>query len=204
MDSVSSWAQGIIVAVIIGTIIEMILPKGSNSKYVKVVIGIFVLFSIIVPVIGKMYNGKIDANSIINLEDYEIDVASSNISSESIEEQKNNQILNIYKENLQLDIQSKVQLKGFKTENVLVEVSNDDNYTINKIEMKIIEKNQEYLNEKKVASIVDNIESVKINLSAKNKQEEETQSILTENEKKDLKQYLCNTYEINEDKVSIL
>ena len=204
MDSVSSWAQGIIVAVIIGTIIEMILPKGSNSKYVKVVIGIFVLFSIIVPVIGKMYNGKIDANSIINLEDYEIDVASSNISSESIEEQKNNQILNIYKENLQLDIQSKIQLKGFKTENVLVEVSNDDNYTINKIEMKIIEKNQEYLNEKKVASIVDNIESVKINLSAKNKQEEETQSILTENEKKDLKQYLCNTYEINEDKVSIL
>ena len=204
MDSVSSWAQGIIVAVIIGTIIEMILPKGSNSKYVKVVIGIFVLFSIIVPVIGKIYNGKIDANSIINLEDYEIDVASSNISSESIEEQKNNQILNIYKENLQLDIQSKVQLKGFKTENVLVEVSNDDNYTINKIEMKIIEKNQEYLNEKKVASIVDNIESVKINLSAKNKQEEETQSILTENEKKDLKQYLCNTYEINEDKVSIL
>lgn len=204
MESVSSWAQGIIIAVIIGTIIEMILPKSSNSKYVKVVIGIFVLFSIIVPVIGKMYNGKIDANSIININDYEIDTSSSNTSPESIEKQKNNQILNIYKENLQLDIQSKVQLKGFKTENVLVEVSNDDNYTINKIEMKITEKNQEYMNEKKVASIVDNIESVKISLSTNNNKNEETQEVLTEAEKNDLKKYLSTTYEIKQENICIL
>ena len=203
MESVSSWAQGIIVAVIVGTIIEMILPKSSNSKYVKVVIGIFVLFSIVVPVIGKMYNNKIDANSIINLSDYDIKATSSNISAESIEEQKSNQIINIYKENLQLDIQSKVQVKGYKTDSVLVEISNDDNYTINKIEFKVIEKNQELLNEKKVTSIVDNIESVKINLS-NNKKNTDTASILTEKEKSDLRQYLCDTYEIKKENVCIL
>ena len=31
----SNWAQGIIVALIVGTIIEMILPNGNNKKYVK-------------------------------------------------------------------------------------------------------------------------------------------------------------------------
>ena len=36
----------IIIAVIIGTIIEMLLPKNKNSKYIKVVIGMFVLFTI--------------------------------------------------------------------------------------------------------------------------------------------------------------
>ena len=46
---ISNWAQGIIVAVIIGTIIEMVLPEGNCKKYVKVVIGIYILFSIISP-----------------------------------------------------------------------------------------------------------------------------------------------------------
>ena len=35
---ISNWAQGIIVAVIIGTIIEMVLPEGNCKKYVKVLI----------------------------------------------------------------------------------------------------------------------------------------------------------------------
>ena len=36
----SKWAQGIIVAVVISTLIELILPNGSSKKYVKVIIGI--------------------------------------------------------------------------------------------------------------------------------------------------------------------
>ena len=38
MEWFSSWAQGIVVAVIIGTIIEMILPEGNCKKYIKVVV----------------------------------------------------------------------------------------------------------------------------------------------------------------------
>ena len=47
LEIISVWAQGIIVSVIIATIIEMILPNSSNSKYIKVVIGVFILFNII-------------------------------------------------------------------------------------------------------------------------------------------------------------
>ena len=34
----NSWAQGIILAVIIVTILEMIVPEGKNKKYIKIVI----------------------------------------------------------------------------------------------------------------------------------------------------------------------
>ena len=42
MEFVSNWAQGVIVAVIIATIIEMLLPSNGNGKYVKVVVGVFI------------------------------------------------------------------------------------------------------------------------------------------------------------------
>ena len=38
MDWISDWAGGIIIAVIIGTVIEMILPEGNSKKYIKMVI----------------------------------------------------------------------------------------------------------------------------------------------------------------------
>ena len=35
MEWMTTWAQGIIVAVIITTIIELILPEGNHKKYIK-------------------------------------------------------------------------------------------------------------------------------------------------------------------------
>ena len=56
MSFIVIWSKGIIIVVIIATIIEMLLPNNGNGKYVKMVIGIFVLFSIISPVINKFRN----------------------------------------------------------------------------------------------------------------------------------------------------
>lgn len=66
----SSWAQGIIVAVIVATIVELLLPNGSSKKYVKVVVGIYILFSIIAPVVNKFANQDINTE-IFNLDKYE-------------------------------------------------------------------------------------------------------------------------------------
>ena len=54
MGWVSNWIQGIIIAVVISTIVEMILPEGNSKKYIKVVIGVYILFSIVSPVISKV------------------------------------------------------------------------------------------------------------------------------------------------------
>lgn len=67
---ISSWTQGIIVSVIIASIIEMILPDGNSKKYVKVVIGVFILFSIVSPVINKFTKKEINISSIVDVEKY--------------------------------------------------------------------------------------------------------------------------------------
>ena len=64
---ITLWAQGIIVALIVGTILEMILPSGNNKKYIKMMIGLYVLYTIISPVV-KLSN--------INIDSYENVVAS--------------------------------------------------------------------------------------------------------------------------------
>ena len=67
INFLSSWAEQIVLAVIIATIIELILPNSKSKKYVQMVIGIYVLFNIISPVIK---NKDILTFEEINLEKY--------------------------------------------------------------------------------------------------------------------------------------
>ena len=61
-----NWCEGIIVAVIISIIIEAILPEGNHKKYVKVVIGIYLVFTILNPFLGKL-NQPMNWNQNFNL-----------------------------------------------------------------------------------------------------------------------------------------
>ena len=44
---ISSWAEQIIIAVIVVTILEMILPKGNSKKYIQTIMGVYILYTII-------------------------------------------------------------------------------------------------------------------------------------------------------------
>ena len=46
INFLSSWAEQIVLAVIIATIIELILPDSKNKKYIQMVIGVYILFNI--------------------------------------------------------------------------------------------------------------------------------------------------------------
>ena len=70
MNWISNWIQGIIIAVIIGTIIEMLLPEGNCKKYVKVVIGVYILFSIVSPVITKVTGSEFRVSDIYDINSY--------------------------------------------------------------------------------------------------------------------------------------
>ena len=63
ISKINVWTQGILIATIIAIIIQLILPENKNKKYIKVIIGIYILFCIIHPVIGKS----------VNLEDYDLE-----------------------------------------------------------------------------------------------------------------------------------
>ena len=63
IDLFNTWAKNIILAVMIVSIFEMILPKNKNTKYIKMIMGLYILFNIISPLIGK--NLKFDVNEIM-------------------------------------------------------------------------------------------------------------------------------------------
>ncbi len=75
-----NWCEEIIVAVIISIIIEAILPEGNHKKYVKVVIGIYVIFTILHPLLGKL-NMNFDFEKEFNLDTTQVssDVNAQNI-----------------------------------------------------------------------------------------------------------------------------
>ena len=68
INFLSSWAEQVILAVIIATILELILPNSKNKKYVQMVIGVYVLFNIISQIIKnkeKLVFSEIDLDKYI-------------------------------------------------------------------------------------------------------------------------------------------
>ncbi len=220
IEWISDWSGSIIVAVIIGTIIEMILPEGNSKKYIKMVIGIYILFTIISPVITKFTGKTIEISKDLELDTY-IDQASKNAKLYNTIEQDNNEsILNIYKSGIEDDIKAKLELKGYSLNKIHLIVSDDNTYKINAIKINIsnkeekgVDKNAEISDSKNNISI-DEIESVKkVSIESnsnelKNEVEEaeknvETENKLTNNQIKELKEYLSDIYEVEENNIII-
>ncbi len=205
MNFISGWAQGIIVAVIIATIIEMLLPSNGNGKYVKIVVGVFVLFSIISPIISK-FKGSGNSSSI-DFDSYIKESTDSTTQVSSLSLDNDNAIRQMYEENLKIDIKSKLSQKGYVVGEVNLGISNDDEYTLNKIEVRITGKNDETAQEGNVqntTTIVENIENIKVSLggSSKDEKQEET-SVISETEKSRLKEYLSSVYEVKENNILV-
>ena len=79
INFMSSWAEQIVLAVVVATIIEMILPKNKNKKYIQMVIGVYVVFNIISPIIKNKEEFSIEKYNIENYQtksNYEIDQSS--------------------------------------------------------------------------------------------------------------------------------
>ena len=206
MSFITMWAQGIIVAVIIATIIEMILPTNSNGKYVKVVIGMFVLFTIISPVINKFKNNDID---IINADDYLKNSENQTLETSSINLSNENTIKRMYEENLKVDIKSKVSQKGYTTDEIKLEILDNGEYTLNRIEFRVTAKNNasnsnQENNANNTTTIIENIENIKVSLGGSSRDEKkEEKSLISESEKRKLREYLSGVYEVNENNILI-
>ncbi len=196
---ISSWTQGIIVSVIIASIIEMILPDGNSKKYVKVVIGVFILFSIVSPVINKFTKKEINISSIVDVEKYS---DAKQVSSTNLEVNTNLNIKQMYETNLKVDIKSKIESKGFKVKDITINIS-DDEYKIDKIDIGImgeINEESEVKNNKKsknnVIGIVDSIEKISVDISSKVSKEEK-EYVISSKDANTLKEYLSNVYDVN-------
>lgn len=193
-----SWATGIVIAVIIATIIEMILPNSTSKKYIKIIIGIFIVYTIISPVIGS-FKGE-DLNNYIKVENY-IQSSSNALQTNEVSDNAQSSIKKIYSQNLQNDLKTKLKEKGYISNNINISISNDDKYNIERIDIKVDEKvtnpNQD---EKQVKTIVDNIKAIKIKVK---KDDSQNNAIITENDKNEIKEYIKQIYQIDLNNINV-
>lgn len=194
MNWISGWIQGIIIAVIIGTIIEMLLPDGNCKKYVKVVIGVYILFSIASPVITKVTGNEFRVSDIYDINTY-IEVSAKS-SQENIENNQQNQIKQVYITNLKNDMKQKIQEKGYSVKSLTLEISNDEQYTLKKIFAQVSKRKNEENNE------VKGVNEINITISNTTENIEEDISISTK-EQNDLKAYLSGIYNLEEKNINI-
>ena len=193
---ISSWAQGIIMAVIIGAIIEMILPEGNSKKYEKIVIGVYVLFTIISPVISKITGKTIQVSDILELNKYIEETENNSKLYVTLDEDNSNNIKDIYESSLRNDIKAKIEAKGYNAKNIKLEIEDDEEYTLKKIDIEI------YKNMEKNKKDIETIQNVDINISQKST-ENDMQEKLSEKDKRKLKDYLSGVYEIDEKNINI-
>lgn len=194
IEFLSSWAQGIIVAVIIATLIEMILPNSSSKKYVKVVIGMYILFTIVSPIIKKVGGKDINLNTI-NIEKYEQQISKSdNTISRKFEDNNTRSIKDIYVSNLKADISAKLKEKGYNIDTSDIQIKDDENYTIEKITLKLIKMEQE---QEKNNEIVINTVEIGNTISQKDSK------TLSDDDKQEVKDYISETYDINKKNINI-
>lgn len=189
---INSWAQGIILAVIIASIIEIILPEGNNKKYVKTIIGIYIMFVIVQPLITNISNKKINFNTIIK----DTTNKMNEYKTEDLAIETNEYIEDTYKDKLKEDISDKLKEKGYSTNsiNLKIETENEEKYgEIKNINMQIVKNENEEVNNQ---NTINEIKSVEIKISDEPITEDIQNEEILEQEIEVLKEFLSNEYGI--------
>ena len=190
-NNISMWAQGIIVAIIVGTLIQMLLPENKNKKYIKVVIGIYILFCIIGPVVGKELTiNDIGLENYLNIENIEPKENESKYTyNESVKETFKNKVM--------LNIKGQLKARGYESNNIDVQI-NDECRVLKVTILDITNAEEEEKEENKVSSIVIN----KIDTSNADIKEKKITGIAT-SDKNSIIDYLIENYQIDRKNIII-
>ena len=226
IDWISNWAGAIIVAVMIGTIIEMILPEGNSKKYIKVVIGIYVVFSIVTPVINKFTGKEVSVSDALDLGEYmKNSYDSLEIQNTMIEDNDNN-IMEIYSSGIKSDIKAKIEGKGYEVSSVDIQIANDETYEITGIQVQVRKReesrNKDELNSNNNIEPVQEVEHIEVadievnsgnlqdsrnssdNLENNSEEQQNEETNVSNKEKQELAEYLSTVYEVNTQNIEII
>lgn len=201
IEILSSWAKGLGITIVIVSIFEMLLPNNRTKKYIRMVLGVYVIFNIVSPLIK---NKDVFNFNNIDLEEY-TSVETSSVNQTSM----NERIKKLYSEELEKDITKKIKEKGYKVEKckVSVQIAEDEEETkINKIKL-IVSKTQEEVKndiensaENKIVTEIQKIRKIDTGVEIK-KQEKEKNEVsdkVNKTEIQNIKKFLIEEYGVNE------
>ena len=163
IEIISSWAKSLGVAIVLVSILEMILPNNKTKKYIRMILGLFIIFNIISPFINN--KDKLNIASI-NIEDYYTNSSGNDFNKNGDEKNLNQTSMDekikiLYQDELEKDIIKKIEEKGYKVKSCKVEAevptdnnsnktSISNNYDINENETGIIKVNLEIEGKKNI------------------------------------------------------
>ena len=194
VNEISNWAGGIVTSVIIITILEMLIPEGKNKKYIKTVLGIYLLFTIISPIAKAITGDEINLKNIIQIDEFK----NKNTNIHAIE--TNASIEKIYATNLKEDIMNKLAQKGYEANKIdlKIELEDKSNYgRINHIYVQIREK--ENGTSKQTINKIEKI-NIEIENNLENIQE---RTSLSQIETQKIKTYISTIYNVEENIITI-
>lgn len=214
INFLSSWVKNLCLALIVVSILEMLLPNNKTKKYVKMVMGLYILFSIIEPFIENSNELKFNVEDLYNQYSVETLAESENVNQKSM----NSRLDELYKQKLENDIVQKLDEEGYVVEDCDVKAHISSNDTgIELITIKIKEKkdnsnendenqsNEKMNIEEKIVNEIQKIQKVEINVSKNqdNSSDESTQSEqqnqnITKTDIKIVKQFLIKEYGVSE------
>ena len=202
----SSWAKGIGVTVVIISIIEMLLPSNNSKKYIRMVLGIYLIFNIVSPVIK---NKDIFNVNNINLNETTIITSSEKVDQTSM----NKRIKKLYEQKLEKDITKKLKEKGYEVKlcSVTTQVSTNENEEtkINKIKVNVDKTNdknkiEDKNTESKIVTEIQKIKKIDTNIGeAKHENEKQDNKNIDKFDIQNIKKFLIDEYGVNENCLEI-
>ena len=198
IEFISTWVKGLGVAIVIVSIIEMILPNNKTKKYIKMVLGIYIIFNIISPLVKN--------KDKLNLENLNLNNYTASTSASVDQTSMNKRIETLYENELEKDITTKLKEKGYELSECKVTAKIDENENNKdetkisnikiKVEKKVAKQQEENNVENKIVTGIQQIKKVDIG-KAKEK-ETKNSSKISRAELENIKKFLIEEYEVNE------
>lgn len=209
IEFLSSWAKSLGLAIVIVSILEMLLPNNKNKKYIRMVMGIYIIFNIVSPFIknqDKFNIENIDIKKYLSSNGESVEVISEQVNQTSM----NERIKDLYIEELEKDISKKIEEQGYKVNSCKVKatISSEENKTeIKEIKLKVEKNNNSQENkqneknvEDKIVTEIQKIKKVDTTINTQKEEEQETkdESTISKSDIQNIKKFLIEEYEVNE------
>ena len=207
IEFMSFWVKGLGLAIVIVSILEMLLPNNKTKKYIRMVMGVYILFTIVSPFVSHQEDFNIND---INLEEYTTTETSTRVDQSSM----NERIQELYIQELEKDITKKLTEKGYQVTSckVKAEISdNEEESKITKIKINVQKlpkdsNNQEEKEENLENQVVAEIQKIKpVDTTIKENHSEQEDNTQENNNTKvnkadiqNIKKFLIEEYGVNE------
>lgn len=202
LDFIRDWIEQITVAVIIVSIFEMLLPNGKSKKYIKMILGIFIVFNLISPFVKSSNLYNFNVNEAIDGYMDEIGVNNS-VSQNTID----NKIEELYIKELEQNIADSVEELGYKVDRCKINANiyaDDKDAGIDSINISISSKNDNHIQGTNVETNIRTVNEIKVEVDIENETNIETNTnSITDKDIKKIKKHLNDYYEIDKNIINI-